>query len=38
MTPEGTSNGLVQLWQAAVVYVALLYVLRAPDGSYWPGH
>nr|WP_084412808.1 MULTISPECIES: MFS transporter [Arsenicicoccus] len=37
-TPEGTSNGLVQLCgQAAVVYVALLYALRAPDGSYWPG-
>ncbi|AKT50235.1 MFS transporter [Arsenicicoccus sp. oral taxon 190] len=37
-TPAGTSNGLVQLCgQAAVVYVALLYVARTPGGSYWPG-
>lgn len=36
-TPEGTSNGLVQLCgQAAVVFVYLMEVMRAPDGSFTP--
>ncbi len=34
-TPEGTSNGLVQLFgQASVVFVYLMEVLRGPDGSF----
>jgi cyanate permease len=36
-TPEGTSNGLVQLCgQAAVVFVYLMEVMRAPNGSFTP--
>ena len=36
-TPEGTSNGLVQLvGQASVVFVYLMAVTRAPDGSFLP--
>jgi MFS family permease len=36
-TPEGTSNGLVQLCgQGAVVFVYLMEVMRAPDGSFTP--
>lgn len=34
-TPEGTSNGLMQLFgQASVVLVYLMEALRAPDGSF----
>ena len=36
-TPEGTSNGLVQLFgQAAVVFVYIMEAMRAPDGSFTP--
>jgi cyanate permease len=36
-TPEGTSNGLIQLaGQASVVFVALMAVLRTPSGSFVP--
>jgi MFS family permease len=34
-TPEGTSNGLMQLFgQASVVFVYAMSALRAPDGSF----
>lgn len=34
-TPEGTSNGLIQLFgQASVVFVYLMEALRGPDGSF----
>ncbi len=34
-TPEGTSNGLIQLFgQASVAFVYLMEALRAPDGSF----
>lgn len=34
-TPEGTSNGLVQLFgQASVVFVYMMEALRSPDGSF----
>ncbi len=34
-TPEGTSNGLIQLFgQVSVVYVYIMAALRAADGSY----
>jgi MFS family permease len=34
-TPEGTSNGLIQLFgQAAVVFVYLMEALRGKDGSF----
>ena len=34
-TPEGTSNGLVQLWgQAAFIFVFVMEAMRAQDGSY----
>jgi MFS family permease len=34
-TPEGTSNGLVQLCgQAAVIFVYVMEAMRAPDGSF----
>jgi MFS family permease len=34
-TPEGTSNGLIQLFgQAAVVYVYVMEAMRAKDGSF----
>jgi MFS family permease len=36
-TPEGTSNGLVQLCgQGAVVFVYLMEVMRTPEGSFTP--
>jgi len=36
-TPEGTSNGLVQLCgQAAVVFVYLMEIMRTPDGAFTP--
>lgn len=36
-TPEGTSNGLIQLFgQAAVVYVYLMEALKTPQGSFTP--
>jgi len=34
-TPEGTSNGLIQLFgQAAVVFVYIMDALKSPDGSF----
>ncbi|MFA6507764.1 MAG: MFS transporter [Treponemataceae bacterium] len=34
-TPEGTSNGIIQLFgQASVVFVYLMEALRSPDGSF----
>lgn len=37
-TPEGTSNGLIQLFgQGAVVFVWLLDALKGPDGSFTRG-
>jgi MFS family permease len=36
-TPEGTSNGLIQLCgQAAVVFVFVMEALKTPDGSFTP--
>lgn len=36
-TPEGTSNGLVQLCgQGAVVFVYIMEAMRTPDGSFTP--
>ena len=36
-TPEGTSNGLIQLFgQASVVYVYLMEALKSGDGSFTP--
>jgi MFS family permease len=36
-TPEGTSNGLIQLFgQASVVFVYIMGALRSPDGSFTP--
>jgi MFS family permease len=36
-TPEGTSNGLIQLFgQASVVFVYIMEALKAPDGSFTP--
>lgn len=36
-TPEGTSNGLIQLFgQASVVFVYIMAALQAPDGSFTP--
>lgn len=36
-TPEGTSNGLIQLFgQASVVFVTIMDRLKTPDGSYTP--
>jgi MFS family permease len=36
-TPEGTSNGLIQLFgQAAVVFVFIMEALKSPDGSFTP--
>jgi MFS family permease len=35
--PEGTSNGLIQLFgQASVVFVYIMEVLKGPDGSFTP--
>lgn len=37
-TPEGTSNGLIQLFgQASVVFVYIMEALRTSDGSFTPG-
>jgi hypothetical protein len=34
-TPEGTSNGLIQLFgQAAVVFVYIMEALKSADGSF----
>jgi cyanate permease len=36
-TPEGTSNGLMQLFgQLSVVFVYVMEVMRTPDGSFTP--
>lgn len=36
-TPEGTSNGLIQLFgQASVVFVYIMEATKAPDGSFTP--
>ena len=36
-TPEGTSNGLIQLFgQASVVFVYLMEALKSADGSFTP--
>jgi len=36
-TPEGTSNGLIQLFgQASVVYVYIMAALKTPNGSFTP--
>lgn len=36
-TPEGTSNGLIQLFgQASVVFVYIMDALRAPDNAFTP--
>jgi MFS family permease len=36
-TPEGTSNGLLQLFgQASVVFVYLMDAMKTPDGSFTP--
>jgi MFS family permease len=36
-TPEGTSNGLIQLFgQASVVFVYLMEAMKSPDGSFTP--
>lgn len=37
-TPEGTSNGLIQLFsQASVVFVYLMDAIKDPSGSFTPG-
>jgi hypothetical protein len=36
-TPEGTSNGLIQLFgQASVVFVYIMEAMRTADGSFTP--
>ncbi|HVN55881.1 MAG TPA: MFS transporter [Anaerolineaceae bacterium] len=36
-TPEGTSNGLIQLFgQASVVFVYIMQAMQTPDGSFTP--
>jgi MFS family permease len=36
-TPEGTSNGLIQLFgQASVVFVYIMEAMKSPDGSFTP--
>ena len=36
-TPEGTSNGLIQLFgQASVVFVYIMAALQTPNGSFTP--
>jgi MFS family permease len=36
-TPEGTSNGLIQLFgQASVAFVYLMEALKSPDGAFTP--
>lgn len=37
-TPEGTSNGLIQLFgQASVIFVYIMDALKSPDGAFTPG-
>jgi MFS family permease len=37
-TPEGTSNGLIQLFgQASVVFVYIMEALKSADGAFTPG-
>ena len=36
-TPEGTSNGLIQLFgQGAVVFVYIMEAMKSPNGSFTP--
>lgn len=36
-TPEGTSNGLIQLFgQGSVVFVSIMEAIKTPDGSFTP--
>ena len=36
-TPEGTSNGLIQLFgQGSVVFVYIMEAMKSPDGSFTP--
>lgn len=36
-TPEGTSNGLIQLFgQASVIFVYIMEALKSPDGAFTP--
>jgi MFS family permease len=36
-TPEGTSNGLIQLFgQASVIFVYIMDAIKSPDGSFTP--
>jgi MFS family permease len=36
-TPEGTSNGLIQLFgQASVIFVYIMDAMKGPDGSFTP--
>jgi MFS family permease len=36
-TPEGTSNGLIQLFgQASVIFVYIMDAMKSPDGSFTP--
>jgi MFS family permease len=36
-TPEGTSNGLIQLFsQASVVFVYIMEAMKSPDGAFTP--
>jgi len=36
-TPEGTSNGLIQLaGQGAVIFVYIMEAMKSPDGSFTP--
>jgi len=36
-TPEGTSNGVIQLFaQASVVFVYIMEAMKAPDGAFTP--
>jgi hypothetical protein len=36
-TPEGTSNGLIQLFgQASVVFVYVMEAMKSPDGAFTP--
>jgi hypothetical protein len=37
MTPEGTSNGLIQLFgQASVIFVYIMEAMKSGDGSFTP--
>jgi len=36
-TPEGTSNGVIQLFaQGSVVFVYIMEAMKAPDGAFTP--